>query len=229
MERKPDPKKKGTRCDYDAMARDYRTARFTDQELGDKYGKSRQAVTKMAKVKGWVKDLSAAVRQATNAGLIAEAAREKVAEAVAKGSNATVDVVAAAALTNTQVIIKHRRNIQEANQLLDLQMGELKTVSLQPNKLRALMDILTGDGDMTAGELEDARIAFANLMAQPTRSLSLQRMCQTMARLQQLERTAFGLDDPDDKPPPPEEAGDLSDEELEARIKERSERLTKKA
>lgn len=221
---KPAAPAKGKRCDYEAVERDYRTGTFTDQELGDKYGKSRQAITKMAKVRGWKKDLSVAVRQVTKALVIAEAAKEKVAEQVAKGSAATLDGVLAAATTNAQVILKHRKDIVTANTLLNNMMGELQQVTVNPAKLQELMEVLTGAEDMTHEQVAEARAAFADLQRLPNRILSIQRISQAMARLQALERTAFGLDEPE-QPPPPDEAGDLSDEELEARILERTQRI----
>jgi len=41
------------KLDIDALERDYRTGNFTDQELGDKYGRSRQMVAKYATTRGW--------------------------------------------------------------------------------------------------------------------------------------------------------------------------------
>lgn len=211
---------KGKRTDYEAMERDYRTGSFTDQELATKYGKSRQAVTKMAGAKGWKKDLTKAVREATRASLIAEEATKKVAEQVAKGVLATVDTVQAAAETNKQVILGHRRDIAAAKSLLNSMLSELQQVSVNPTKLQDLLEVLTGGDDMTAHQVAEARDAFADLQRLPSRILSVQRVAQAMTRLQMLERKAFGLDEPE-QPPPVDEVGDLSDDELDARIQAR--------
>lgn len=219
----PEVAAKGTRPDYQAVERDYRTGSFTDQELADKYKRSRQAITKMAKVKGWKKDLTAAVRQATRASLIAEVATKKVAEQVAEGSKATIDTVLAAAETNKQVILGHRQDISRARNLLNGMLTELHQVSVNPSKLQDLLEVLVGGDEMTATQVADARSAFTDLSKLPTRILSVQRIAQAMTRLQSMERTAFGLDD--DVPPQlDDEFTELSDEELDRRTEELLER-----
>jgi hypothetical protein len=220
----PPPKRK--RADWQAIERDYRTGKFTDQELADKHGNvvSRQAITKMAKVRGWEKDLSAAVRAATKAKLIADAAREKVAEEVAKGCVATTDTVLAVAEVNKQVILAHREDIKATRALTNAMLAELGATTTGREKLAALIELVAKDADATPAQIADARAALAEITRLPNRILSVNRLVQAMGRLQQLERTAFGLDEPE-QPPPVDEVGELSDEELNRRIEERLERL----
>nr|DAQ81584.1 MAG TPA: hypothetical protein [Caudoviricetes sp.] len=209
------------------MARDYRTGTFTDEELGSKYGRSRQAITKMAKVKGWKKDLSSAVRQATRASLIAHAATEKVAEQVAAGSNATVDAVVIAAETNRRVILDHRDDIRRARLLSNQLMSELELITVTPGKVTKLVDTLQADEQLTATETLEARQVLGELMKLPQRILSFTRLTQAMGRVQPLERRAFGMDD-DVPPPPDDELTELSDEELDRRTEELLERRRSK-
>jgi hypothetical protein len=84
--------------------------------------------------------------------------------------------------------------------------------------------VLVGVDDMTEAQIADARAALSDLTKLPTRSLAFQRLSQSMVRLQQMQRVAFGLDEPE-QPPLVDEAADLSDEELEVRIHERLARL----
>jgi hypothetical protein len=218
----PTPEKR-KRVDWEAVERDYRTGRFTDQELATKFGNlvSRQAITKMAKVKGWQKDLSSAVRQATKASLIADEAKKKVAEQVAnkvaESCNATVDTVLIAAETNKQVILGHRRDIHALRSLtMDMAM-ELAQAS-RPD-LNRIAEILATE-DATAEQIDTVRADVAALTRLPSRILSVQRLAQAVTRLQLLERRAFGLDDPE-QPPPVDELGDIPDDELDAKINER--------
>lgn len=185
------------RADWEAIERDYRTGQFSDQELADKHGNvvSRQAISKRAKVQGWQKDLSREVRQATKAKLIAEQVAEKVAgevaERVAKSGNATVQAVLAAAETNKQVILSHRRDIA---------------------KVHGLTMKLVANLEAAAAEKDEAkRLPIGELV------LSAQRAGQSLARLQQMERVAFGLDEPDD---PASAAGvsSLTDAQRAARL-----------
>lgn len=166
------------RADWEAIERDYRTGQFSDQELADKHGNvvSRQAISKRAKVQGWQKDLSREVRQATKAKLIADQVREQVAgevaDRVAKSGNATVQAVLAAAETNKQVILGHRRDIAKVREITMTLVTSLETAAAETDAAKRL----------PLGELV----------------LTAQRAGQAVGRLQQLERVAFGLDEEDD-------------------------------
>ena len=59
------------RPDWQAVERDYRTGKFTLRELEHKHGAANSTIARRAAREGWSQDLSAAVRQATNAKLIA--------------------------------------------------------------------------------------------------------------------------------------------------------------
>jgi len=166
------------RADWEAIERDYRTGQFSDQELADKHGNvvSRQAISKRAKVQGWQKDLSAEVRRATKAKLIAEQVAERVAgevaEKVAKSGNATIEAVLAAAETNKQVVLGHRRDIAKLSAITMSLVGQLETAASEKDQAKRL----------PLGELV----------------LTAQRAGQAMARLQHAERIAFGLDEEED-------------------------------
>ena len=112
------------RVDWDAVERDYRTGQFTEQELADKHGATRSAVSKQKRVKGWTKDLQSEIRQATNARLVAEL----VANEVAKGSEKVADTVLVAAEVNTQVILKHRSKLSDLHDLVEVAKAKLEEV-----------------------------------------------------------------------------------------------------
>ena len=226
----PAPAAKKRRADWEAIERDYRTGKFTDQELADKHGNvvSRQAITKMAKKRGWQKDLSTAVRQATKAKLIADEAQKKVAEQVAKGCAATTDTVLVVAEMNKRVILAHREDISRARNLTNNLLTELEVTTTRRDQLHTVLDVVANDAKATATQIGEARLALAEISRLPTRILSAGRLAQAMGRLQQLERTAFGLDEPE-QPAPVDEMADLSDEELQQRIEERLARLGRTA
>lgn len=113
--------KKRRDTDWDACHRDYRTGKYTQRELAEKYGVSHAAVGKKIREQGWQKDLTDAIRQETNARLAAELVRQEVARGVQDVSS-TVSVAAEA---NAQIILKHRGRIADAYRLLD---GALETV-----------------------------------------------------------------------------------------------------
>lgn len=211
------------RADWEAIERDYRTGKFSDQELQDKHGVdkdgnqiiTRQAITKRAKVKGWTKDLTAAVRQATKTKVLqaqAVANRQKVAGEVAKKvaaatseTDSTLTAVLAVAEVNKQVIMGHRDDLHQLRNLTMSMVGELRAVSMSPARVQELHDMLTSGQELTAAQISEARDAFSDLTKLPNRVLTVQRLSQAMTRLQQMERVAFGLDEPED--PASAEAG----------------------
>jgi hypothetical protein len=60
------------RVDWDAVDRDYRAGNLTVRELATKHGTNHATIVRLAKRLGLTRDLSDAVREATNARLIAE-------------------------------------------------------------------------------------------------------------------------------------------------------------
>lgn len=211
---------KRRRADWQAIERDYRLGKFTLRELEAKHGADDGLIARKAKKEGWKQDLSNAVKIATNAKLMEEAVKAEV----SKGQQEVSTVVLAVAEVNKQVILAHRQDILRARQLTNTMLNELQEVTVNPRKLQDLLEVLVGGDEMTQAQIADARAAFADLSKLPTRIMSVQRLSQAMARLQTLERTAFGLDERE-QPPPVDELGDLSDEELDASIRARFERL----
>jgi hypothetical protein len=185
------PKRKKT--DWQAVERDYRTGKFTDQELGDKYKVSRPAVTKQAKVNGWQKDLSDAIRRATRAELVADAAAAKVAEKVAKGSQEVINTVLVTAELNKQVILGHRTQITEVRSVASSLLKEVESAALLNEEAELLAQIIAGEGAQPADESR-ARAAVSKALAFGTRVASVKALAETYEKLQKMERTAFNLD-----------------------------------
>lgn len=101
--------------DWDAVERDYRTAKFTLRELAAKHGVSHQAIAKRAKAKEWTQDLADAIRVATNARLT----QELFDAAVANGRRLVDSTVAIAAEANVQVIQGHRKRLADLSSAVD--------------------------------------------------------------------------------------------------------------
>jgi hypothetical protein len=116
------PKK--SRVDWDAVERDYRTDKFTLRELAEKYGISHQAIAKKAKLNAWSKDLSAAIKQATNAKLV----DELVAKEVAKSGQEVANVVLAAAAVNSRIIRGHQQQLAALQEAIEIAKQKLLTL-----------------------------------------------------------------------------------------------------
>lgn len=198
------PKK--PRVDWDAVERDYRTGKFTDQELADKHGNrvTRQAISKRAKEKGWQKDLSAEVRRATRASLIREQVATRVAEQVAgscqEATVSTADAVLAAAEVNKQVILQHRGDLQQARQVTMDLLAELAQGSMLAGHMEQLAQLLAGSGAEPKDEAE-ARKLVSRALGLGGRVSSVKALADAITKLQEAERRAFGLDDQDGDDP----------------------------
>ena len=69
------------KADWEAVERDYRTGQYTLRELEAKHGPNNATISRHAANHGWTQDLSVAIKQATNAKLIAAVVSEKCSDA----------------------------------------------------------------------------------------------------------------------------------------------------
>lgn len=195
------------------MQRDYRTGKFTLRELEAKHGADNGLISRKAKKEGWTQDLSKAIKAATNAKLVEELVSKEISDSQQKVSS----TVLAAAEVNKDVILGHRKDIKLLRELAADLANELHQIGKIDLKSMASM---LEDDSLTQEQIASLREGISAVTKLPTRILSVQRLSQAFGRVQAMERQAFGLDDPE-APPPVDEIGDLSDEELDARISER--------
>jgi hypothetical protein len=180
--------------DWDAVERDYRTGRFTLRELEAKHGAKNSTIARRAAREDWKKDLTAAVRQATNAGLIQAIVTEKCSTAQQNAAGA----VLAAAEVNKQVILGHRADIAHARAVAAGLLRELQDAALLGEHAETLARVLAGE--QAGSEAQDdsglarARTAVARALGVGARIGGLRGLAEAMARLQTLERQAFNIE-----------------------------------
>lgn len=214
----PEQERPNVRTDWEAIERDYRTGKWTDGELATKYSVARESIVRRRKKdqakdpSSWAQDLGPQVRAATNALLM----KEMVADKITEGHTEVTGVILVTAEINKQVILGHRNDIKMLRDMAFDMAAELQQIGKVDLKNMAAM--LESD-ELTQEQIAALRDGVNSITKLPSRILSVQRLAQTMTRVQALERQAFGLDDPE-APPPVDEMADLSDEVLEARINE---------
>lgn len=211
--------KKTKRHDWEAIERDYRTGKFSLRELEAKHGAAASEISRRARRPGkeWTKDLAEAVKQATDAALIRELTTE--------AQENTTAVVLAVAEVNKQVILRHRSDIAQARSVTVALLNEIRSSTEEPEQLRALFEKVTEDMDQVGRSLLAQR--FGDLMKVHSRVSSMHKLADTLAKLQVLERRAFGLDDTDSGDKPAKGGGgeskfELSDDDLLAVLKGRA-------
>ena len=183
-----DASTKKRRVDWEAVERDYRTSKFTQRELADKYGVSHAAIGKMARSRKWQKDLSEEIRQATNAKLVAEL----VAKEVADGSREVANTVLAAAEVNKQVILGHRQGLQRITRVAGTLLSQIEQAANEMPDLSEVIEMVRNPDD---NGIDKANDALRKAMSRPQLVDDLKKLAEINERVIKGERQAFGLDE----------------------------------
>lgn len=198
-----------SRIDWEAVERDYRTGRFTLRELELKHGRSASQICRRAQAEGWTQDLRDLVRQATSAAII----RDLAAEATTSAQQSTTQTVLAAAEAIKQVIVRHRQEVAAARIITAGLMAELQATTTQPEALKRMLAIAVAD--LSPEESAGLQQQMRDLLRLPARIAGIQKLADTMTRLQTLERKAFGIGDDDAGTNP---LDTMNEDELQAEI-----------
>lgn len=186
--------KKRKRTDWEAIERDYRAGKLTLREIGEKHGVSAGRVCQVADEKGWQRgELKEVVRKATTALLIAEHVEGEV-KKVKQGLNTTI---LAEAELNKQVILRHRQDLGQTRQVAMDMLGELALTTKKPEEIEALFEKVTED--LGGNALTSAQQQFRDFMRLHSRIGSVHKLADTLSKLQERERKAYGLDDDENK------------------------------
>lgn len=167
--------------DWDTIQREYRTGLLSDSELCRKHGCSRGALQSMVTRKGWTKDLTHEVNQATRAALISEDA-SKQAINQAENNAKDRDEVELAAQTRVEVVRQHRKDIARLRDLEQRLIDELGSKDNPPKKLY----MAQYQGVILQ---EEVGIAVTE------RASAFQALAGAAHKRIQLERQAFSLDE----------------------------------
>jgi hypothetical protein len=218
---------KRRKADWEAIERDYRTGTWSDQELADKHGNivTRQAISKRAKEKGWTKDLTAVVRQATRAKVIADQVAERVANQVAivagnvaeSCQEATTNVVEAIAEIRASMIKRHRKDWGQMADTAAALLEELRQSAMTAQDTELLAEILAGEG-AEPKDVNEARRVVSKCLGLGGRIASIKALAETFTKVQAGQRVAFGIDDGGGDEDPEKEFGALSENDIARRI-----------
>lgn len=199
------------RTDWAAVERDYRTGKFTQRELADKYGVTHGAVGKQAREHGWKKDLTEEIRRATNAKLT----EQLVSSEVAKGSQQVANTVAAAAEVNTRVILGHRAGLQAITNVKRTLLSQIEqAASLLPDLAEVIEMVRQPDDNGT----DRANDALRKAMSRSALVDDLKKLADVDEKVRKGEREAFALDEDPDKRKPEDDRPKLTDVELALRV-----------
>lgn len=176
------------RTDWEAVERDYRTGKFTLRELEEKHGAFNSSIARKAKKDGWTQDLSRAIQQATNAKL-AEALVSDIASEGAQ--NASVTVLAAAEV-NKQVILGHRKGLQELTSVKRTLLDQIQQAAALLPDLAEVIEMVRNPDD---NGIDRANDALRKAMSRSALVDDLKKLADVDEKVRKGEREAFGLDD----------------------------------
>ena len=177
-------------ADWDKIELDYRAGIKSLRQLGTEHGISEGAIRKRAKRDEWTRDLSERIQDKAEQLVRKEAVRKEVrAERVASERQ----VVDANAQAVADIRLAHRRDISRARKVTNALLDELEqqtdpeTVQL----LEQLGELLYSPDDKGRDKLNELYQAVISL---PERSKTMKVLAESLAKLVDLERAAFGMD-----------------------------------
>lgn len=167
--------------DWETIEKDYRLGQLSIRAISDKYGVSHCSIIKNAKKYGWTRNLCKQVNDLTQLGLISANSNHLV-------TTPTREDIEQAALTNIQVINRHRSDIRQGRELVYLLMRQLSQVASNRDELEQIV---------IAETEEDKTVARRNLMlkaiALPTHAGILRDLSTALKNLVPLERQAYNI------------------------------------
>lgn len=205
---------------------DYRAGLKPLRQIGKEHSLSHAWIDKMAKARGWTRDLTAKIRAKADAK-VAKAAVTK--EVNKEGRLATEAVVVEAnATAQYEVRIRQRGSIDRLSKLVDSLTGELEFQCADPKKLaQEMLDLAhpTGEGEDENDRRQAARRLLERHLGHAARVATVKQLSETLEKLVRMERQAWGIadDDPGDNPAHPATAAaaggrTLSDAERAVRL-----------
>ena len=177
-----------SKFDWEAIERDYRTGKYSLQELANKYGPHVSTISNRAVRDRWHQDVSEVVRVATQA----EIARQTLLDSgyIEKAQADLRDTIEATAAVNAHVAGVHRRQLAGLRNAMGEMVEELASITGVPLAPGVTLDDVALVAGLTAKDT-------AALLRTPTLGYRVQvaeKLAGAMSKTILLERQIHGLD-----------------------------------
>lgn len=176
--------------DWERIELDYRAGIKTLRQIAEENGISHVAINKRAKRDGWTRDLSAKIQSKAEELVTKELVTKAVTTETKMAERQVIEVAAQAV---ADVRLAHRRDIHRARNLANALLDELEqqtnpeTLAL----LNELGELLRNPDDKGMDKLNDL---YHAIIALPERSKTMKVLVESLQKLVDMERTAFGMD-----------------------------------
>lgn len=176
--------------DWERIELDYRAGIKTLRQIADEHGISHVAINKRAKRDGWTRDLSAKI-QAKAEELVTKTL--VTSEVTSVRRIAEKEVIDAAAQAVADVRLSHRRDIHRARRVTNSLLDELEqqTDPATLSMLRELGVMLRQESEQGQDKLNDL---YHKVISLGERSKTMKTLAESLQKLVDMERTAFGMD-----------------------------------
>jgi len=177
-----------SKADWEAIEREYRAGQLSVSEIGRQHGVSHTAINKRAKKEGWIRDLTARVREEVSSRLVSDGV----------SSGDARETVAAAATRVVELVRSHRGDISRARGVATRLVEELDLATVYRDQIAdeidAFCDAEGATSEAAKARAEKRRAAMHRAVSLSSRAGAMQSLAGAIKTLVQLERQAFNVD-----------------------------------
>ena len=195
------------RADWEAIERDFRTGKFTLRELEAQHGVSYAQISRKATEHKWTKDLREVIKHATDAALLRET--------VTNAQKDVTETVLVAAEVNKQVILAHRKGLQELTSVKRTLLDQIQQAAALLPDLAEVIEMVRKPDD---NGIDRANDALRKAMSRSALVDDLKKLADVDEKVRKGEREAFDLDLDPAKQATTDDTKKLSDVELALRV-----------
>jgi hypothetical protein len=205
------------KVDYESIEPGWRAGAKSPAQLAAEYtaatgiSVSHTAIIKHFKKVGVPRDLGAKVKAKADAMVLEAMVTGKVSTETTKTD---AKIIADNAAIEATVRIEHRKDAKRARTLVISLLGELEGQTANNETLVELGEMMRRENDNGVDRLNDT---YNKIISSAGRIDSVKKLTEALKNLIGIEREAYGLDQPEK---PAGDLKDLSDTELEARIRD---------
>ena len=177
--------------DWEAVEREYRGGILSLREIAELHpGTNHVAIARKAKKLCWERDLSEKIKAKADALVTKQAVTGGVTE---NGRVTEQQVIETNALAIVNVRLSHRVGLSDGREIVKAMMGELSAQCGAENAdfLRQLGDMMRSPDEFGNDKLNDLYLKVVSL---PGRAKTMKDLADSMTKLIDKERQAFGLD-----------------------------------
>lgn len=188
--------------DWDAIERQYRLGTKSNKQLAEAFNASASSIGRRATKFGWVIDKRKDVEATTNSLLIQNASGNA-------NPNATPTAleVKAAAQTNADVVLDHRKGLRRLRVLRDKLIEELEQLTDRPDLFEAIAEFMDESGPNASGTWTKDKIneLYRKVISLSGRIDDTKKLTEIDEKLRKGEREAFGITNGEEQSSPLDE------------------------